>query len=337
MNNKIDIIGPYPPPYGGVSIHISRLLPIMRAEGLNPIIYNQYDYENTNLNIIATNKKPTWWISYIFKRKSAVVHFHQFSFLHFPYVLLLSWLSNKKFIISIHNEKILNSSAMKRQFIFALLKLTRLARLIVVSKTLYQTMSTNNINHVEWLPAYVPPSQVTKLPLPGSYSLKVAFNAAQLSDFKSVEVYGADHLFLLAKEHPLIGFYLFIGDPSSKNYIEQYLLDSNIKNCVVFYGEPMVNYLSDANLFLRLNRQDAYGISIQEALDLGVPALASDVCTRATGCILYETGNYNNLSKVFINTLAADPKELLKTREPVSYHLRLISLYKELLVQARSK
>lgn len=331
MKNNVDIIGPYPPPFGGVSIHISRMLPLMRDAGLTPIVYNQYDYEDSSLNVYATKKSLRWWLTYIFKRKSTVVHIHQFSWIHFPYILLLSWTSKNKYILSIHNEKILSYSTSVQLAIYATLKLSRLSCLIVVSKNLYSILQKYNIKNVEWLPAYVPPPKTSTRKLPGQYNTKVAFNAAQLSNLKAIETYGADHLLLLAKDHPSIGFYLFVGEPASKVFFDSYLSDHNINNCTVLYGEPLVEYLASADIFLRLNREDAYGISIDEALDLGVVAVASDVCARAEGCILYSKGDYSDLSKIFKETLSSDIKKTLKSRAPSKYHTHLISIYKKLL------
>jgi len=331
MRNKVDIIGPYPPPFGGVSIHISRMLPLMRDAGLTPVVYNQYDYEDASQNIFATKKSLMWWLTYIFKRKSPVVHIHQFSWIHFPYILLLSWTSKNKYILSIHNEKILSYSPSAQFVIYSTLKISRLSCLIVVSKTLHAKLEKNRVKNIEWLPAYVPPSKSLQLVLPGQHSTKVVFNAAQLSNLKAIETYGADHLLRLAKDHPEIGFYIFAGEPSSEDFFNKYLSDFEVGNCTVFYGKPLVEYLASANYFLRLNREDAYGISIDEALDLGVPALASDVCSRAEGCIVYKKGDYSDLLKTFNQMLIQNNDDQLKSRKPSKFHNHLISIYKKLL------
>lgn len=331
MNKNVDIIGPYPPPFGGVSIHISRIIPLMRENGLNPIVYNQYNYENEELKIFATRKSIKWWLTYFFKNKSPVVHFHQFSILHFPYLLLLSRLSSSKIILSIHNEKILTYPRVLRLAILNTLKYSRLSCIIIVSKKLCSTMNDHKIKNVTWLPAYVPPPKTQSTPLPNEYGIKVAYNAAQLSDINAIETYGADLLLRLARDNPSIGFYIFIGEPSSKLFFEDYISQYNIKNCMVFYGKPLVEYLASANIFLRLNRKDAYGISIDEALDLGVIAIASDVCTRAKGCILYKNNDYDDLSRVFYNTINKPSEDNQISREPSKYHLQLIEIYKNLL------
>jgi len=51
------------------------------------------------------------------------------------------------------------------------------------------------------------------------------------------------------------------------------------------------------DLFIRPTCSDAYGISIQEALDMNVPVVASNVCQRPEGTILFESRNRNDFEE----------------------------------------
>ena len=54
-----------------------------------------------------------------------------------------------------------------------------------------------------------------------------------------------------------------------------------------------VSILSAADLYLRPNTVDSYGLAVADALSLGVPAIASDVCDRCPGAVLFPAGNYD--------------------------------------------
>jgi len=49
-----------------------------------------------------------------------------------------------------------------------------------------------------------------------------------------------------------------------------------------------------SDLFVRPTTSDSFGISIQEAISAGTPAIASNVCIRPEGTILFEACNTDN-------------------------------------------
>lgn len=51
--------------------------------------------------------------------------------------------------------------------------------------------------------------------------------------------------------------------------------------------EGFLALLSSASVYLRPTREDSYGLAISDALDVGTPALASDVCERDPRCITF--------------------------------------------------
>ena len=57
------------------------------------------------------------------------------------------------------------------------------------------------------------------------------------------------------------------------------------------------------NLMLRPTYIDGYGVSIEEAIFFGSPAIASDVCERPKGTILFKNRNIDDLYSKIINIL----------------------------------
>ena len=57
------------------------------------------------------------------------------------------------------------------------------------------------------------------------------------------------------------------------------------------------------NLMVRPTSSDGFGISISEALFFSCPAIASNVCERPTGTIIFENRNLNDLTEKCITIL----------------------------------
>lgn len=331
MEFDLDIIGPYPPPYGGISIHVSRILPLIRQSGLSVRVFNHYFFQNEDIGVFATKKSYFWWAKYFFKAKSNIIHIHQFSWFHFPYAFLLSRIKRSRVVVTIHNEKLLSSPSLLRMLVFWLLRHAKLAQVICVSRALTQDMKARGVKNSIWLSAYVPPLPVTKRPLQGCFQKNVVFNAWRIDSKHLFVMYGFDLLLAIAEDNPSVGFHVFIGDPNSRRFLDDFLSESDVKNVFIFYGESLVDFLPHADLFVRLNRNDAYGVSIKEAMDLGVPALASNVCVRPEGSILFDVSDFSDLCSKFSYAINEDAAVLLKDCKPSVDHLVLLEIYKDLL------
>ena len=76
----------------------------------------------------------------------------------------------------------------------------------------------------------------------------------------------------------------------------------------------------------------AYGVSVQEALDSEVPVIASDVCVRPRGALLFESGNYEKLKELFEKVIFSESnKNFLIGYKPTDYHFKLLDLYRKSL------
>ncbi|MFM9839140.1 MAG: glycosyltransferase [Cyclobacteriaceae bacterium] len=213
-----------------------------------------------------------------------------------------------------------------------MLKNTRFTKLITVSEKLSKFLSEHAIDN-SWLPAYVPPSQINfrALPhLPGkAYFL---FSIWKLNKEKAQSVYNIELAFsLLAKikTHYHMLFLIGTEKESDMNYLHDLLTRFEVTDSItIIYEHPLTDYLENCRFLLRTNNSDGYGVSLQEAMDLRVPAIASDVCIRPKGTILFKKGNLDdlfekvqNVSKYWIESEVETP----------DYHIQLIDLYKKYL------
>lgn len=330
MGNKLEIVGPYPPPLGGISVHIERMEWLLKAEKIQYTIFNHGSVSGPN--IVATDKSPFWYIKYLFTNQGHVIHFHQFFKFHFFYYILFSHISNSKLIITIHNENILGYNAILRKIILSLLRATRFTLLISVSEKLSKMLLQNGIENL-WLPAYVPPEKLEKVPLRRITGKEYfVYSIWKLDQHTALKVYNIELAFkvltkIKGKYHML--FLIGTEAQSDKEYaarlVDKFQLSDSI---TIIYEKRLTDYLMNCKFLLRTNIVDGYGVSLQEAIDLKIPAIASDVCTRPKGTILFKNDNFEDLLEKVRNLEQYwNPLE----GEKPTFHLELLQLYKRYL------
>jgi hypothetical protein len=82
--------------------------------------------------------------------------------------------------------------------------------------------------------------------------------------------------------------------------------------------------LAKARMFARPNNVDSFGVSVLDALQVGTPVVASDVCERPIGAVVFQTDNYDSfefsarlaLSQVRVQQSEIDPAEV--TRDAIA-------------------
>jgi glycosyltransferase involved in cell wall biosynthesis len=91
--------------------------------------------------------------------------------------------------------------------------------------------------------------------------------------------------------------------------------------------------IKNASLLVRANTADTYGMVVGDAIQLGTPSIASDVCPRHPGTILFKNGNSDDLSIKIKDTIEnlANYKKKLKYINIENNADKLIKFYKLLL------
>ncbi|KAA3656574.1 MAG: glycosyl transferase, partial [Calditrichaeota bacterium] len=99
--HKINIYGVYPPPFGGISIHIKRFVKYLENENYNFEFYQS----NTNHNEYNNVRFRRFILSHINFQKE-IIHLHGFiSGRRALLLLLLRIFFRKKRIVTIHNNR----------------------------------------------------------------------------------------------------------------------------------------------------------------------------------------------------------------------------------------
>lgn len=249
---------------------------------------------------------------------------------------MFSYIRKEDIIVTIHSERLLNYKPIKKALALYLLSKTKKLTLISVSKNLNGYLSENNINSI-FLPAYVPPSNSSehRREVEDYKSDLFLFSVWKFTPKLANDVYNGPLVFEFLKgkkEKFTMLFMIGTKEGSDLDYLEKMLISYNIKdNVKLVFDENLVDYVHNCKFLVRPNLMDGYGVSIQEAMDLGVPAIASNVCERPKGTILFENNDLDDFSKKIEYVLNTPKQELLIEKEELIYHRKLIDLYLRIL------
>ncbi|WP_299244503.1 glycosyltransferase [uncultured Aquimarina sp.] len=327
MNKTLGIFGPFPPPLGGISVHIKRIKPFLDKEGIDYTIYNHGNHKEER--VVATNKSPLFYLKLLFSKQYSLFHFHQFFFFHFFYYMIFSFLRREKIIVTIHSERILGYNKIIKSLVLFVLTRTRRLQLISVSKNLNDYLNENKIKSI-FLPAYVPPIFVKEKKIESKKKLFL-FSVWKFNQKLANEIYNVPLAFeYLRRNKDDFTMLFMIGSESNSDliYLKQILEKYDVSESVeVIFDENLVDYVKNCEFIIRPNLSDGYGVSIQEAMDLGVPAIASNVCERPKGAVLFKNDDIEDLSRSITYVMNTERETILEKKDSLTYHKELIEIY----------
>jgi hypothetical protein len=319
MNNSILILGKIPPPIGGVTIHVYRLLEHLDTYDIN---YSFFDLNNFSLIFFIFNIK-----------KNKIAHLHTSSpLLRFLFTVICKLFFTKS-IITIHGN--LNRYDFFKNLLDKLsIKFASIP--IVINRYSYEISSKINPN-TKYISAYLPPILIEKLPdkivqllhyCKNNFSYIISTNAfARRFDKDKNEIYGIE--FLINYFSNLPDYILLISDPSkeySTYYNNQF---SNKFDNIKFITVPhqFFGILRECDIYIRNTSTDGDSLSIHEALHLDIPVLATDVVDRPNGVLLIRRNDSLSLSCALQNITY-----LQKNNKKSHNYNGLIDFYKDLKI-----
>lgn len=353
---KIALIGPYPPPYGGISIHIKRTKLFLKSRNISTTIYNESNYTIKSDSIVAINyKKFIFKVPFI---KADILHFHSSSK---KVRMLLGFykIFGKNIILTLHGERLKDqlddSNYITRKLLIKSLK--NLNKIICVNPKVVNELISLGVaaNKVSYLPAYIKPIEdeydFKNIPeyvsdFINDTEFLISSNGA-IRFYNSQDLYGLDMIIELMdklknnfKTVKLIFCVLDIQSQSEKEKRYYYSLQKrikrlNIEDKILLYEVNNTEFypiLKKSKLFLRPTNTDGYGVSIAEALYYKVPSIASDVCKRPQGTIIFKPRDINDLYIKTVDVLKNYNlyKEKLKDNIQYDNAETLLNIYKEL-------
>jgi glycosyltransferase involved in cell wall biosynthesis len=296
------LVGPYPPPLGGVSAHVVRLAAGARGHGLSVGIINHFRTRPGDPRILADLRRNPWRYWRVLRRvRARVVHYHH---ARWSTLLATAWAlrrSSARTVVTVHGRglEVFLSSRVPMVAWLTRRALRSFDELIAVSPEIGQALGPVVGHPVPVLPAYLDGcddedgalSPEADAFLRQGPSLVIA--AYRLTATPSGRtIYGLETALesfaSLGSLHPDLRLVIFLATPARSRRESRRLqellrrtLDRSLRPRVgIFYGQPLEPALRLAAVYLRPTLTDGDAVSVREALAAGVPVLASDVVTR---------------------------------------------------------
>jgi glycosyltransferase involved in cell wall biosynthesis len=359
--NNICIIGVYPPPVGGVSIHIRRLAYRLKKMEMLNVVYNfynsEYSIEDKNINIKNLSYHLNRIVSMfrlfthlLFFDKSKLIHLHNEE-MFAPFIFMIYVLTRKKIIFSMHDqmryEKKSTIKFLIRHIFLKLLNCSK-AEFIVVNVKIYNQFFHSGIDkkRIHLIPAHLEPENENEplgqyiIDFSAKFDLAFSIYAFDTKKFKGFNLYGIDLALQLISYLKNEGFStgLVILIPGFKDPIQfqdykNFIAKNKIEDNVLFITE-IINNTSElwsiSNVHLRLTNTDGDSLTVREALSVGTTVIASDVVNRPDGCYLFQNRNLDDLietAKICIEDISAK-----KTKSYIAEDnfLKILNIYKTL-------
>jgi glycosyltransferase involved in cell wall biosynthesis len=333
MDKKaILIIGAYPPPYGGISVHIKRLFDLLKERyNIKIIDFSVNNIEKKKNNGVHNIRKPENIIKILFN-KSDLVHIH-ISSKHLLIGLFISFyyrIWNKKVLVTYHSlryniESINGLKVSIYKFLFR-----HINRHIAVSEEIKKKLMSFDVeeDRIEVLPGFVPP-QIKKEDIDNipndvydfikNHSPLISANAYKIVKYNEEDLYGIDLLLSLVKrlrtEFDKIGLVISVPnldiDDEYYQLLKIFIKNNDLNGNIIIYSKQCEFYpiLRDSTIFIRPTNTDGDSISIREALFFEVPVISSDVVERPKGTFLFRNRDIDDLERITIETLRNNIKK----------------------------
>jgi glycosyltransferase involved in cell wall biosynthesis len=290
--SKVLILGKTPPPIGGITVHVSRLI-----EGLSERNFNEFEF--CDLQKQSYNQIFTAILHY------RTIHLHVSN----PYIQLVFAIicktTFKNLLLTYHGNwgryRYLKNAAVNLSAWLAHIPIVQNEESFEKAKrwnqntVLISTFITSN--HIEPLRKEVSDEI---LRIKKSCRLLFCTNAWNLTfDNKGKEIYGILDIILKIETTPGAG--LIISDPSGnyQPYIKKHC--SKVSAGIFFISEnhDFRNVLALSDAFIRNTTTDGVSLSVHEAIEAKVVVLASDVVKRPAVCRVYNDVCKLNLEEEF--------------------------------------
>ncbi len=349
---KILLIGAYPPPYGGISVHIKRLYGLLKNK------YNIKILDFSKNNIEKNNNPNIYNFKYIYNKfllifnDSNIVHIHISSKQILLGLLLSQYyrLCGKKTIITYHSFRNNINVNNHFKFYFYSFLLRNVNRHIAVSKEIKNKLLTFNIsyNTIKILPGFIPPkfskSDLLLIPEEINNFIKnhkpiISANAYKIVFYENIDLYGIDFLIKVLNKlkitHPNIGLIIAIPNLNKEDDYYHYLIDfinnNNLNNNILIYSKQCEFYpiLLHTDIFVRPTITDGDSISIREALFFNVKTIASNVVKRPRGTIVINNRNEKELIDLInsiINSNNIKKEKIIKTNKYIYSYSKIYKL-----------
>jgi glycosyltransferase involved in cell wall biosynthesis len=305
---RVVLVGVYPPPYGGVSIHIQRLLEGCLNNGILCTVFDRSLRAKKTQNVL--NMLRIWNWPRVLCPRWDIFHVHAVDWnWQIPEIFhYLARMKHTRLIVSYHamSHSPQEFSHLGRRMTKDALKSA--AHCIAVNEEIKEKLVSlgaipEKVSIVSpYLPPVVKEEEIAAVPpqvwdFIASHKPIISANAFAIVRDAGEDLYGIDMCIelcaALKSVYPGIGLVFFLPSIRDHEYfhaLKRRISEKGIENNFLFQTMPCQLYpvLMKSDIFVRPTLTDSYGVSVAEAIHFKVPAVASDVCQRPEGTVLFK-------------------------------------------------
>ena len=318
-NCDILIIGSFPPPHGGQSVHIEKLFTYLQSCGFSVVTLNTGRNKEIDVEGIRNVKSSLELFKALtLDYKTRVVHVHTSDPNELVKVLpvyVASLIKKFKWVMTIHSGNVESTLGQIHGWKRCIIKLilSQVDRVICVNDTILKFISS-----------WTTPSKLKAIP---AYSIH--FSEHELTD--QMEAFLRNHnpvISCVGFFQPIYGFDLAIraieslalvyekiglvimGDMNNSSDYVAMIQENNLNDHILLCGninhDTCLSVIRRSTLFLRPTMYDGDSISVREALALGIPVVASDTEFRPSGVTTFRKGDLHDMTEK-LNALLGKP------------------------------
>lgn len=336
---EIAVVGVIPPPFGGVSVHIDRLLFLLRRNCIPYRLYELNGRSDADRSIVALGRSPRTFLQFLLTCKESIVHFHTDNGTAVMVATCLLRLRRRQAIFTLHSDALMwyyrHANVLKQWFLRSCL--VHASHLIATNALVADWLRSLGVtlSRISVIPAFLPPSseETAREHLPeeivqflGCHTPIIGSQAwfGNLRD--GTDIYGldiiADLVLRLREAHRRVGVYTVISGVCDAKHRERVFdlrdrLGLADNWMIIERNFHAASLYKQSNLFVRPTLTDGDSVSIRECLWLGVPVVASDAVQRPAGCTLFRTHDSAACVEA-VTKLLGDLEERRKCVEPAT-------------------
>lgn len=309
---KVDIIGTYPPPIGGTSVHLKRLHESCLKNSIQSLVYDTHG-KSKNKNFIEQGIIPIlnykhFYVKYLFNKRADIIHSHTHSWKERAMLIFKAKLCKQKVIFTLHSFREEKSNMSFVEKICSKYSLNKADYYIATStaveeKLLLWGVKKERISTVSpfILPDYNSISELDEklLNFIDSFDFIICANASNNEHYLGNDIYGMDMCVDLQEK--LVnkyncGFVFVLTKETDSAYLEQIrkrITDKGIQKSFLIIQKPIdfLALIKKSKVFVRPTCTDSRPLSVDESIALGCPVVASNVCQHPNSCITFEARN----------------------------------------------
>jgi glycosyltransferase involved in cell wall biosynthesis len=361
------MIGPVPPPFGGVAAHVARLRERLDSRGVSVGILSHYRRPHETEGVIAVlNRNPLRYWTLTRRHRSRIVHYHHSHWLLLAAVALVARRDDRQFVVTLHGQSVLDDLHSHMPLVAAVNRwaLRKFDHVIAVSREVAAGVSDCvDRQRVHVIPAFLDPPAADPRALELDREAErflsegcptLVISCSQIASIGGpTDPYGLDVAIgafcAIAHDHPSLRMALFAGRrPRTRGQeaylrsLEERIVAAGLSDRFLMRTEvPLLPAFQHNVIYIRATRTEGDAVSVREALLMGVPVVASDVVGRPEGTVL--VSEREDLADVLRKLLAERATAAAATaaariaaeREADRLLEQLISIYQRALSERR--